>query len=43
LISGSVIGPIPDLRVYLLNDGQMVPVGIPGEMFVSGAGLGRSW
>ena len=42
LTSGSVIGrPIPDLQVYLLNDGQMVPVGIPGEMFVGGAGLGR--
>jgi acyl-coenzyme A synthetase/AMP-(fatty) acid ligase/acyl carrier protein len=44
LTSGSVIGrPIPDLQVYLLNGGQMVPVGIPGEMFVGGAGVGRGY
>ena len=44
LTSGSVIGrPIPDLQVYLLNDGQLVPVGIPGEMFVGGEGLARGY
>ena len=45
LTSGSVIGmPIPDLQVYILDDhGRLVPVGIPGEMFVGGAGLARGY
>ena len=43
--SGSVIGvPIPDLQVYILDPRrQPVPVGVPGEMFVSGAGLARGY
>ena len=38
---GSVIGqPIPDLAVHLLDAGfQPVPVGVPGEIHVGGAGL----
>ncbi len=38
---GSVIGvPIPDLRVYLLDANQQpVPIGVPGEMYVAGAGV----
>ena len=37
----SVIGrPIPDLQVYLLDPGgQVVPVGVPGEIHVGGAGV----
>jgi amino acid adenylation domain-containing protein/non-ribosomal peptide synthase protein (TIGR01720 family) len=42
---GSVIGePIPDLKIHILDEQQnAVPVGIPGEMYVSGAGLARGY
>src|SRR5207249_296281 len=45
LRSGSVIGvPIPDLQVYILDSrGQPTPIGVPGEMYVGGAGLGRGY
>ncbi|HYX24954.1 MAG TPA: amino acid adenylation domain-containing protein, partial [Thermoanaerobaculia bacterium] len=37
---GTVGCPIPDLGVYLLDPAlRPVPVGVPGEMYVSGAGL----
>jgi amino acid adenylation domain-containing protein len=43
--SGSVIGrPLPDLQVYLLDRlGQVVPIGIPGEICVGGPGLARGY
>jgi amino acid adenylation domain-containing protein len=41
----SVIGrPLPDLQVYLLDKYlQPVPVGVPGEMYVGGAGVTRGY
>ena len=43
--AGSVIGvPLPDLRVYLLDPhGEPVPIGVTGEMFVAGAGVGLGY
>lgn len=43
--SGSVIGcPIPDFQVYVLDQNlQPVPLGIPGEMHVGGAGVARGY
>jgi amino acid adenylation domain-containing protein/non-ribosomal peptide synthase protein (TIGR01720 family) len=42
---GSVIGvPIPDLQIYILDsNGEMTPIGVPGEMHVGGAGLARGY
>jgi amino acid adenylation domain-containing protein len=43
---GSAIGlPIPDLAVHLLDPESLLPqpVGVPGEMFVGGAGLARGY
>jgi len=43
--STSPVGvPIPDLAVHLLDPrGRSVPVGVPGEMYVAGAGVARGY
>ena len=43
--TSSVVGiPIPDLQVYILDQNQQpVPIGVPGEMYVGGAGLARGY
>jgi aryl carrier-like protein len=43
--NGSVIGrPIPDLQVYILDKhNSLLPIGVPGEMCVGGAGLARGY
>ncbi|HEX8432876.1 MAG TPA: amino acid adenylation domain-containing protein, partial [Longimicrobium sp.] len=43
--STSPVGiPIPDLAVHLLDGrGRSVPVGVPGEMYVAGAGVARGY
>ncbi len=41
---GGIGIPIPDLQVWILDSlRQSVPTGVPGEMYVSGAGVARGY
>jgi len=44
-MTGSMIGrEMPDLRLYILDQRcQLVPAGVPGEMYVGGEGVARGY
>jgi amino acid adenylation domain-containing protein len=43
--TASLIGePIPDLSLYVLDEHrELLPIGVPGELYVGGAGLARGY
>jgi amino acid adenylation domain-containing protein len=45
VVPGSMLGqPLPDLSLHILDPhGELVPVGVPGELHVGGAGVSRGY
>jgi amino acid adenylation domain-containing protein len=45
VVPGSMLGqPLPDLTLHILDPhGELVPVGVPGELHVGGAGVSRGY
>lgn len=42
--SANIGKPLPDLKAYVLDSlGELVPVGVPGELYISGPGLARGY
>jgi amino acid adenylation domain-containing protein len=45
-ISSSIVPigkPVDNTRLYILNEGRIQPVGLPGELCIAGAGLARGY
>jgi len=42
--SPSIIGrPVGNVSVYVMEDGEPVPIGVPGELCIGGKGVGRGY
>src|SRR4029077_20677005 len=43
-IGNCIGGQIPDIELYILDQNQnLVPVGVPGEIYIGGAGVARGY
>ncbi|MBW9155186.1 amino acid adenylation domain-containing protein [Clostridium tagluense] len=35
--------PIDNIKLYILNNNELIPIGVPGELYISGDGLARGY